>query len=150
MNLYPPGVWFVDIILFFPGVTFALFFVFVSFSFSSPSCFHGSRGPSLNRSLICMRPDSYTQLPNSCLRLFLFWFLSFFLSHWRYRFFRVILYLCRFLFVQRVRRTFFFPFRTVFFYFVATSWILYISLCDNSINQSVNQSLLLSSKASFG
>ena len=32
-------------------------------------------------------------------------------------------------------------FRMVFFYLVTTGWIFYISLCDNSINQSINQGL---------
>ena len=41
------------------------------------------------------------------------------------------LYHCRFLFVWRVRRTFF-PSRMVFFYLVTTGWILDISLCENS------------------
>ena len=27
----------------------------------------------------------------------------------------------------------------VFFYFVTTGWIFYVSLCENSINQSINQ-----------
>ena len=46
----------------------------------------------------------------------------------------------RFLFVWRVRRTFF-PFGWYFFYLVTTGWIFDISLlCENSINQSINQS----------
>ena len=52
---------------------------------------------------------------------------------WRCRFFRVFfLYHFRFLFVWRVRRTFF-SFRMVFFYLVTTGWIFDISLCENSI-----------------
>ena len=41
----------------------------------------------------------------------------------------------RFLFVWRVRRTLF-PSGWCFFYLVTTGWIFYISLCENSINQS--------------
>ena len=65
---------------------------------------------------------------------------SFFLLFiWKCRLFRVfVLYHCRFLFVWRVRRTFF-PSGWCFFYLVTTSWIFEISLCENSINQSINQ-----------
>ena len=31
-----------------------------------------------------------------------------------------------------------FPFRMVFFYLVTTGWIFDINLCENSINQSIN------------
>ena len=56
---------------------------------------------------------------------------SFFLSFCR--FFRVLfLYHFRFLFVCRVRRTFF-PSGWYFFYLVTTGWIFDISLCANSI-----------------
>ena len=34
-------------------------------------------------------------------------------------------------------------FRIVYFYLVTTSWVFDISLCENSINQSINQSCLL-------
>ena len=34
-------------------------------------------------------------------------------------------------------------FRMVFFYLVTTGWIFYISLCENSINQSIHQKSLL-------
>ena len=43
----------------------------------------------------------------------------------------------RLLFVWRVRRTFF-PSGWYFFYLVTTGWIFYISLCESSINQSIN------------
>ena len=49
-------------------------------------------------------------------------------------------YFFRFLFVWRVRRTFFPP-GWCFFYLVTTGWIFYISLCENSINQSINKGL---------
>ena len=39
-------------------------FCFVPFSYF---CFHWSRGPSFDRSSMCMRPDCHTQLPNNCL-----------------------------------------------------------------------------------
>ena len=42
---------------------------FVSFS---SLCFHRSCGPSLDRSSVCMRPDSPTQLPNCVLFCFVF------------------------------------------------------------------------------
>ena len=35
-----------------------------------------------------------------------------------------------------------FPLRKVFFYLVITGWIFDISLCDNSINQSINKFIL--------
>ena len=48
----------------------------------------------------------------------------------------LFLYHLRFLFVWRVRRTFF-PSGRCFFYLVTTGWIFDISLCENSINQSI-------------
>ena len=45
-------------------------------------------------------------------------------------------YFFRFLFVSRVRGTFF-PSGWCFFYLVTTGWIFDISLCENSINQSI-------------
>ena len=47
-------------------------------------------------------------------------------------------YFFRFLFEWRIRRTFF-PSGWCFFYLVTTGWTFDISLCDNSINQSINQ-----------
>ena len=48
-------------------------------------------------------------------------------------------YFFRFLFVWRVRRTFF-PSGWCFFYLVTTGWIFYISLlCKNSTNQSIKK-----------
>ena len=47
------------------------------------------------------------------------------------------LYHFRFCFVRRVPRTFF-PSGWCFFYLVTTGWIFDISLCENSINQSIN------------
>ena len=69
-------------------------------------------------------------------RVFFYLFIFFFL--WRYRFFRVFfvpfpLSLC-------MESTYYvLSFRMVFFYLVTTGWIFYISLCKNSINQSINQ-----------
>ena len=40
-----------------------------------------------------------------------------------------------------------FPYRLVFFYLVTTDWILGISFCDSSINQSINQSIITDIKA---
>ena len=54
VNVYLPCVWFGDGVLAFSGVSFILFFVFVSFSFSSLCC------PSFNRSQICVRSDGQT------------------------------------------------------------------------------------------
>ena len=48
----------------------------------------------------------------------------------------ISLYHFRFLFVWRVRRTFFPPEYIVFFCLVTTGWIFDISLYENSINQS--------------
>ena len=55
---------------------------------------------------------------------------------------------CRFLFEWRVRRTFF-PLEWCFFYLLTTGWIFYISLRDNLINQSINQTRQLDSSC-FG
>ena len=49
----------------------------------------------------------------------------------------IFLYRCRFLFVWRVRCTFF-PSEWYFSYLVTTSWIFDISFCENSINQSIS------------
>ena len=73
----------------------------------------------------CRRPDSHT-----C------FFFSFCLFG-DVAFSEYFLYHCRFLFVRRVRRTFF-PSGWCFFYLVTTGWIFYISLCENSINQAKN------------
>ena len=64
--------------------------------------------------------------------LFLFFFLL------EMSLFPSVLYHFRFLFVWRVRRTFFSS-GWCFFYLVTTGWIFYISLCENSIN-SIDQS----------
>ena len=45
-------------------------------------------------------------------------------------------YFFRFLFVRKVCRTFF-PSGWCFFYLVTTGWVFDISLCENSINQSI-------------
>ena len=54
--------------------------------------------------------------------------------------FSSILYHCRFLLliVWRESTSYVFPFRMVFYYLVTTGWIFDISLCENSINQSIN------------
>ena len=64
----------------------------------------------------------------------------------RCRFFRVFfvpfphsLRCCCCILVWRVRRTFF-PSGWCFFYLVTTGWIFDISLCENSINQSIKES----------
>ena len=126
------------------------FFCFVFVFFVSTTRYyygiHSSRDPSFNRSSICMRLDSHTQLPNNCLRPFLFCFVFLFFFLRRCRFFRVVLYhYCRFLFmmlyvVWRGRRMFFSLFRMVVFLPCDTGWIFYISLlCENSLNQSISQ-----------
>ena len=107
-------------------------FCFASFS---SLCFHRSRGPSFNRSSICRPPDSRT-----CFFLFSF------LIIWRCRFFRVFFVPLPFsLCMESTSHVF--PFRIVFFYLVATSWIFDISLCENSINHSINRAIQ-SSRAS--
>ena len=47
------------------------------------------------------------------------------------------LYHFRFLFVWRESTSYFLSFRMVSFYLVTTGWIFDISLCENSINQSI-------------
>ena len=42
------------------------------------------------------------------------------------------------------------PFRMVFFCLVTTGWIFDISLCENSINQSINQSIKCGSRVMEG
>ena len=103
MNLYPSGVWFADAMTSFSGVTFVLFcFVFVFLLSLKPR-------PSVNRSSICTRPDSHTQLPNNCLRHFHFLCLPFSCFFGDIAFSRVFWYHYRFLFVWGVRRTYVFP-----------------------------------------
>ena len=77
------------------------------------SCLYNTVQYSFNRSSICLCPDSHTV----CV-LFVF-----------------SLYCYRFLFVWRVRCTFF-PSGWCFFYLVIMGCIFYISLRENSINQS--------------
>ena len=73
----------------FYGVTFVLFVLHFR-----PFCFHQSRGPSFDRSSICMHPGNHTQLPNNCLYLLVF--CLFFVS-WKVSLFPSIMYHCRFL-----------------------------------------------------
>ena len=76
---------------------------------------------------------------------------SFFLSFiWRYRFFRVFFVpLLPFSLINSTEITpYVLSFRMVFFYLVTTGWTFDISLCENSINQSINQSSNLSIKCS--
>ena len=115
-----------------------ILFRFVSFSYF---CFHWSRGPSFNRSSICMRPDSHSQLPidNSCLCPFVFACL-FFVSLEILLFPSIFVALLPFPLSNCIDRRestsyqYVFPFRMVFCYLVTTDWIFYISLiCEDSI-----------------
>ena len=65
-------------------------------------------------------------------------FVFFLLFNWRdAALSEYFLYHCRFLFVRRVRRTFF-PSGWSFSTFVTTGWIFYFSLCESSINSKEN------------
>ena len=111
-----PGVWLADVITSLSGVTFV--FVLLCLLRFSSLCFRSSRGPSFNRPSICRCPDSHT---------------CFFLFFFRCRFFRVLF--CTIsafsLYEEYVVRPFL---PNDVFYLVTTSWIFYISLCENSIN----------------
>ena len=91
MNLYPQGVWFACVMPSFSGVTFALF------RFCIYTFIEAAGGPSFNRSSICRRPDSHTSF-------FFFPFASLKMS-----LFPSICVSLLFIFVWRVRRTFFLP-----------------------------------------
>ena len=111
----------VDVVFSFPGFTFA-FFLFFFFHFS----FRRSRGPSFNRSAICMRPGSLTQLPNNRLYLLSVLFVG------RCRLFRV---LCVIAVSSFVWRYVFFP--DGVFLLCGHELDFAISLlCDSPINQS--------------
>ena len=75
-ELVSSGRLFADVMTSFSGVTFVLFRSVFVFLLSL-----GTRGPSFNRSSICMRPGSHTQLPDNCqLSFFCFCFFLFFVS----------------------------------------------------------------------
>ena len=81
-NLYPPGVWFADVMSSFSDVTFVtVLFRFRLFAFTEAAAFRSI----VLRSSICMRPYSHTQLPDTCL-------CPFFGGLSRCRLFRVFLY----------------------------------------------------------
>ena len=65
-------------------------------------------------------------------------FIFFLLFIWRCRFFRVF-FVPLPLPLSMESTSYVFSFRIVFVYLVATGWILDISLCENSISQSINQ-----------
>ena len=77
------------------------------------------------RSSVCMRPDSHTQLHLSTS-------FSVFVHVAFSDYFCTITVFSLYGYV--------FSFRMVFFYLVTTGWVFDISLCENSINQSINQS----------
>ena len=106
---------------FFSGVTFVLFcFVFRLYAFVEAAAL---------RSIVLR----YAGVPIVTHVSFFYFFLFFCLfGHVAFS-----EYFFRFLFVWRVRRTFF-PSAWYFFYLVTTGWIFDISLCENSINQSIN------------
>ena len=94
-------------------------FYFASFPFL---CFLWSRGPLFSRPSICRRPDSHMFVCVSPL-LFIWKYMSLFPS--------IFCTIAAFSLYGRL------SFRMVVFYLVTTSWIFYISLCENSINQSI-------------
>ena len=102
-NLYPPGVWFVDVMAFFLWC----YVCFVLLRFSS-LCFRWSRGPSFNRTSICRRSDSHT-----C--YFFLSFFPFFLFIWRCRFFGVFFFVPSPLSLCMESTSYVLFFRTVFF-----------------------------------
>ena len=118
-----------DVVLSFSGVvTFVLFcFVFVFFFLSlKPRPFA--------QAFFVLRYTINTILLSACFFVFVS---SLFLFLWKWRFFRVFLYHCRFSHCME-STSYVFSFRIVFFYLVTTGWIFDISLCENSINQSIN------------
>ena len=70
-HLYPPGVWFADVMLSFSGVTC----VFVLFRFRVFAFIEAAGLYSIVLDII--RPDSHTQLRNNCLRPFFIFVSSF-------------------------------------------------------------------------
>ena len=107
-----------DVVLSFSGDKFVLFCFGLLLSLKSRpfvQSFFDTHAP--------RQPHAVRHLTTVCVLLV-------FLFLWRCRFFRVLLYHYRFLFLRRVRRTFF-SFQMVFFYFVTTGWIFDIRLYDN-------------------
>ena len=119
-RLYPPGVWFADVMASFSGVTFVVFcFVFVFMLSLKP------------RPFVQSSFNTYAGAPIIATSVFFFWggggsFCLFVFGD--VSFSEYFLYHCRFLFEWKVRRTFFPSDRMVFFYLVTTGWIFYISL----------------------
>ena len=105
----------------FSGVTFVLFCFVLSYFFFAEA--------TAVRSIILR---SFVMYAPRQLHVFTFCLFS------RCRLFRVFLYHHGFIFVWRVRPLFF-SFRMVLLYLVTTGWIFGISLCENSINQAINQ-----------
>ena len=146
--MYPAGVWFADVMSSFSGVTFVLFrFRLYAFIEASTlrlivlryTCRTGNLTRLIHTLAICdhtdMRPDSHTQLPNNCLRPFLFLFLGD-VAFSEYFCTIAAFSLCT------ESTSYVFSFRMVFFYLVTTGWTFDVSSCENSINQSTLQHLI--------
>ena len=110
---------------FYSGVTFVMFcFVFSPYAFVEAA----ARSIGLR----------YAGVPIAKRVLFFY-----FVFIWRCRFFQIfVLYHFRFLFVWRVRRTFF-PSGWCFFYLVTTSCIFDISLCENSVKSNQSSAIIV-------
>ena len=106
-------------------------FPFVLFCFVFLIMFSLKPQPFVQSPFKCRRPDSHT-------RFFLSFSLLFIL---RCRFFRVFFVPLPFSLCMD-SSSYVLSFRMVFFYLVTTDWIFDISLCGNSISQSVNQSII--------
>ena len=90
--------------------------------------------PSFNRSSICMRPGSHTQLPNNCLRSFFIIVSSFFVFLEVSLFPSILVPLPFSLCTESTGTSYVFPFRMMFFYLVTTGWISDIDIiCESSI-----------------
>ena len=133
-NLYPPGVWFADVMPSFsgPGVTFVLFCFFfvciICYAALKPRPFVQSFF--VLRSSICMRPDSRIT------------HVSTFSPFLEMPLFPSIFVPLLFLSLYKQSTLHVFPFRMVFFYLATTGWIfdiISVLLCENFIYQQLNR-----------
>ena len=134
-NLYPPGGCRDCLSLVLPLFCFVLF-CFRLFAFTKAAALRSI----VLRYSICMRPDSHTQLPNNSLRDFSFLFVPFL---WFFGDVTFSEYFVPFPFSLLFYGEYVvcFPLPGGVFYVATTGWIFDISLCENSINQSINKSI---------
>ena len=151
-NLYPPGVWFADFMSCFFSVTFVVkkslntsrpfvrrgvsWFVLCLFCFVFVFLCSLKPRPFVHMFFNMHAPRQPHPVANNSLSPFSFLFLSFFFVSLDMSFFPSIFVPLPFCLWMESRRTFF-PSGCVL-YDVTTSWFFYISLCRNSINQSIN------------